>query len=373
MLAQSNLRGLMKMKRREFLGAAAGAIAMPALATAARADDRIEWRMATAWPKGAPGVGVNAQRLADRIGAMSGGRLTVKLYGAGELVPPFEVFDAVSQGQVCEMGHGSPYYWQGKNPVFHYFTGVPFGLMAPEMAGWLQFGGGQALWDEAYAPFGVQPFYAGSSGVQAGGWLNREINTLDDLKGLRMRIAGLGGEVMRRLGVSVVLTPPGEIFSSMQNRTIDAAEWVGPWNDMAFGLDRVAKYYYLPAFHEAGPALELLVNKEKFSALPADLQDIVRGAAMASAAEALADFTFHNIEAFARLTAEGGPELREWPEPVTAALARVSGEVLAELAASSELAGRVAASHDAYLAKARQWSRWSDGAMLALRNRHPLD
>jgi hypothetical protein len=257
------------------------------------------------------------------------------------------------------------------------FTGrvaiPPFGLMAPEMAGWLQFGGGQALWDEAYAPFGILPFYAGSSGVQAGGWLNREINTLDDLKGLRFRIAGLGGEVMRRLGVSVVLTPPGEIFSAMQNRTIDAAEWVGPWNDMAFGLDKVAKYYYLPAFHEAGPALELLVNKQKFNTLPADLQDIVRGAAMASAAEALADFTFHNIEAFALLTAEGGPGLREWPEPVAAEIARVSGEVLAELAASSELAGRVAASHDAYLAKARRWSTWSDAAMLGLRNRHPVE
>ena len=355
------------MKRRDFLGAAAGALALPALATSTRAADAIQWRMATAWPKGAPGVGVNAQRLADRIGAMSGGRLTVKLYGAGEIVPPFEVFDAVSQG-VCEMGHGTPYYWQGKNPVFHYFTGVPFGLMAPEMSGWLQYGGGQELWEEAYAPFGVLPFYAGSSGVQAGGWFNREIGTLDDLKGLRFRIAGLGGEVMRRLGASVVLTPPGEIFTSMKNGTIDAAEWVGPWNDMAFGLDRAARYYYLPAFHEAGPALELIVSKEKFEALPEDLQEIVRGAALASAAEALPDFTFHNIEAFAALTAEGGPELREWPKSVADEMVKVSAEVMAELAASSELAGRVAASHDAYLAKARTWSRWSDQAMLRLRN-----
>ena len=169
------------MKRRQFIGgAAAGALAMPALARQARADNAIEWKMATSWPNGAPGVGVNAQRLADRIGAMSGGRLTVKLFGAGELVPPFEVFDAVSQG-ICEMGHGSPYYWQGKNPVFHYFTGVPFGLMAPEMAGWLQFGGGQALWEEAYAPFGVLPFYAGSSGVQAGGWFEARLIHESDL------------------------------------------------------------------------------------------------------------------------------------------------------------------------------------------------
>ncbi|MEQ9526835.1 MAG: TRAP transporter substrate-binding protein [Parvibaculaceae bacterium] len=355
------------MKRRDFLGAAAGAIELPALATSARAADAIEWRMATAWPKGAPGVGVNAQRLADRIGAMSGGRLTVKLYGAGEIVPPFEVFDAVSQG-ACEMGHGTPYYWQGKNPVFHYFTGVPFGLMAPEMAGWLQFGGGQALWEEAYRPFGVLPFYAGSSGVQAGGWFNREINALDDIKGLRIRIAGLGGEVMRRLGASVVLTPPGEIFTSMKNGTIDAAEWVGPWNDIAFGLDKVARYYYLPAFHEAGPALELIVSKEKFEALPEDLQQIVRGAALATAAETLADFTFHNIEAFAGLTADGGADLRRWPDPVAAEMTKVAGDVMAELAEASDLAARVAASHDAYLAKARDWSRWSDAEMLRLRN-----
>ena len=358
------------MKRREFLGAAAGAIALPALGTSARAQDAIEWRMATSWPKGAPGVGINAQRLADRIGKMSGGRLTVKLYGADEIVPPFEVFDAVSQG-VCEMGHGTPYYWQGKNPAFHYFTGVPFGLTAPETAGWLAHGGGQALWEEAYAPFGVMPFYAGSSGVQAGGWFNREIKTLDDLKGLNFRIAGLGGEVMRRLGVSVTLTPPGEIFLSMKSGAIDAAEWVGPWNDMAFGLDKVAKYYYLPAFHEAGPSLELLVSKEKFAALPADLQEIVRGAALASSAETLADFTFHNIEAFARLVETGGTELREWPEPIAAAMAEASNEVLAELAMTSDLAGRIAASYRAYLAKAREWSKWSDAAMLKLRNEHP--
>lgn len=359
------------MKRREFLGVAAGAIAMPALATSARGDTTYQWRMATSWPNGAPGVGINAQRLADRITAMSGGRITVKLFGAGEMVPPFEVFDAVSQG-VCHMGHGTPYYWQGKNPVFHYFTGVPFGLMAWEMAGWLRFGGGQALWEEAYAPFGVLPFYAGSSGVQAGGWFNREIRSLDDLKGLKFRIAGLGGEVMRRLGASVVLTPPGEIFSSMQNGTIDAAEWVGPWNDLAFGLDRVAKYYYLPAFHELGPALELIVNKKAFETLPSDLQEIVRGAALASATETIADFTFHNIEASTRMLAESGTEMREWPEPVAAAMAKISKEVLSELAATSDLAARIAASHDAYLAKARGWSRWSDVAALNLRNNHPV-
>ncbi len=328
--------------------------------------------MATAWPKGAPGVGVNAQRLADRIGAMSGGRLTVKLYGAGEIVPPFEVFDAVSQG-ACEMGHGTPYYWQGKNPVFHYFTGVPFGLMAPEMAGWLQFGGGQALWEEAYRPFGVLPFYAGSSGVQAGGWFNREINALDDIKGLRIRIAGLGGEVMRRLGASVVLTPPGEIFTLDEDiGTIDACRMGGArWNDIAFGLEQGGALL-LPARLPRGAcgrnARTDLARRRSSRRCRLTLQQIVRGAALATAAETLADFTFHNIEAFAGLTADGGADLRRWPDPVAAEMTKVAGDVMAELAEASDLAARVAASHDAYLAKARDWSRWSDAEMLRLRN-----
>jgi TRAP-type mannitol/chloroaromatic compound transport system substrate-binding protein len=233
-----------------------GALAAPHVA---RAQQTHNWSMAMSWPKGSPGVGVNAERCARMIEAMSGGRIRITLYGAGELVPPFEVFDAVAEG-TAQLGHGSPYFWQGKNSVFQFFSGVPFGLTAAEHSAWLYFGGAQALWDRAYEPFGVVSFYAGSSGPQAGGWFARPIESLDDLRGLNMRIAGLGGEVMRRLGVNVVLLPPGEIFGALQAGTIDAAEWIGPWNDLAFGLYRIAKYYYMPAFHEFGPALELMVN-----------------------------------------------------------------------------------------------------------------
>jgi len=177
---------------------------------------------------------------------------------------------------------------------------------------------------------------------------------------------------MRRLGASVVLTPPGEIFTAMKNNTIDAAEWVGPWNDIAFGLNKAARYYYLPAFHEAGPALEMTVNKARFEGLAPDLQEIVRGAAMASAAETLADFTFHNAEAFAGLAAADGTALRTWPKPVAEAMAEAARAVLAELAASSDLAGRVAASYGRALGHARAWSKWSDVAMLGLRNDHSV-
>ena len=345
------------------LGAGAATLAAPAIV---RAQAAKTWRMVMAWPKGTPGVGVNGERLAAMITEMSGGRLNVEVYGAGEMVPPFEVFDAVSGG-TAELGHGTPYYWQGKNPVFHYFTGVPFGLTAQEHQGWLRFGGGQALWDEAYAPFGVLPFYAGSSGPQAGGWFRKPIESLDDMQGLKMRIAGLGGEVMRRIGVNTVLMPPGEIFPAMQSGTVDAAEWVGPWNDRAFGLYRVAKFYYMPAFHELGPALELLVNQKAMADLSPDLQAIVKAAALASSAEAFADFTYHNVVSLDPLLAEEGVELRKMPADVVGALAAASGEVLAEIAAKNDVATRVHESFLAYRAQADRYAQVADMEALSMR------
>jgi TRAP-type mannitol/chloroaromatic compound transport system substrate-binding protein len=323
--------------------------------------------MATSWPKDTPGVGVNAQRLADRVTALSGGRLKVQLYAANELVPPFEVFDAVSLGTV-EMGHATPYYWAGKNPALHYFTGVPFGLFAHEHAGWLRFGGGQALWEEAYAAFGVVPFYVGSSGVQAGGWFNREIKTLDDLKGLKIRIAGLGGELLAALGASVTLTPPGEIFGALQSGNIDAAEWVGPSNDVAFGLDQAAQFYYLPAFHEFGPSLELIINAEAWGSLDESLKLIVRGAAEATAQETLADFTFSNIMAFRALIDKGKVQVRSWPDDVIAALKQQAEAALMRLSQTSEFAGRVHASFAPYLAAASSLGRASERVAYQMRD-----
>ena len=237
-------------RRRMIAGGAAGAAA--GLAAPARAQERFRWTMVMPWPRNTPGVGVAADRFAKRVATMSGGRLEIRLYAAGELVPPFEGLDAVQRG-TADIAHGTPYYWVGKAPALHFFTGVPFGLTAPELAAWIAYGDGGTLWREIYEPFGVIPFYAGSSGVQAGGWLKREITTVDDLKGLKFRIAGLGGEVMRRLGAVPELTPPGEIAAALLSGRLDAAEWIGPWNDLAFGLYKVAKFYYLPAFHEPGP------------------------------------------------------------------------------------------------------------------------
>lgn len=358
------------MKRRQFLkGAAATTVGVGAASqfpAPAIAKDTIEWRMVTPWPRNAPGVGVNAQRVADKINEMSGGRLNVKLFAAGELVPPFECFDAVQTG-TADMAHGSPYFWQGKSQAMHYFTGVPFGLTAWEMGAWIRFGGGQELWDELYGQFGMKPFYAGNSGVQAGGWFREEVKSLEDLKGLKMRIAGLGGAVMRKLGVQVVLTPPGEIFPSMQSGVVDAAEWVGPWNDLAFGLHKIAKHYYLPAFHEGSASLELMVDKEKYEALPEDLQKIVQYAAWATSEEALSDFTRHNGKFLDILVKEHGVTLHTWPEDIVTALGKGAQEVLEELAATDDMTKKVNESYMAYLKEAREWSKWSDQRYLAMR------
>ncbi|WP_462322691.1 TRAP transporter substrate-binding protein, partial [Halochromatium sp.] len=228
------------MQRRAFLtSAGAATVALGAGMKPAVAKAEHKWKMVTTWPKNFPGMGTGANKLAELIGQMSGGRIEVKVYGAGELVPAFEIFDAVSRG-TAEMGHGAAYYWKGKSEAAQFFASVPFGLTAQEMNSWLYYGGGMELWKELYAGFGLVPAAAANTGVQMGGWFNKEINSLEDLKGLKMRIPGLGGEVLRRAGGTPVSLPGGEIFTSLQSGNIDATEWVGPYNDLAFGLYKAA-------------------------------------------------------------------------------------------------------------------------------------
>ena len=230
--------------------------------------------MVTTWPKNFPGLGTGAQRLADRITNGTEGRIEVKLFSAGELVPPFESFDAVSQG-TADMYHAAEYYWQGKSKAFNFFATVPFGLTASEVDAWIYHSGGQALWDELSADFNLKPLMAGNTGVQWGGWFNKEINSIEDFKGLKMRMPGLGGEVLRRLGAAAVALPGGEIFPALQAGTIDATEWVGPWNDLAFGFYKITKYYYWPGFHEPGTILSLGINKDVWESLSASDQSLI--------------------------------------------------------------------------------------------------
>ncbi len=341
------------MKRRDFLKT--GAIAAPAAALAAPAvaQGKIEWKMPTSFPAKAPGVGTNATTFAQRVADMSDGQLTFKVFSAGELVPPFGVEDAVEQG-TAEIGHSTPYYAASKNSAVHFFSAVPFGLTAPETTGWLRYGGGQELWNDLYAQRGLVPFYSGNSGVQAAGWFKSPIEGLADLEGLNMRIAGLGGEAMRKVGVNAVLLPPQEIFPAFQSGAIDAAEWVGPMLDQAFGLQKVASYCYTPAFHEPSAGLEVVVNKDAWDSLPANLQAIIANAAEASATETLSQFEYFNAVAMQQLK-DAGAEFRTFPDEVIAALKTAVAEVMDENAASNADFASVRESYDAFLALARPY------------------
>jgi TRAP-type mannitol/chloroaromatic compound transport system substrate-binding protein len=309
------------------------------------ADTKVyRWTMITTWPKNLPGLGTAPENLAKKLRAMSNGRLDIKVYGAGELVGALEVFDAVSQG-TSQMGHGAAYYWRGKIPAAAFFATVPFGMNAQEMNGWLHYGGGLELWRELYAPFNLVPFAAGNSGVQMAGWFNKEINSVDDLQGLKMRIPGLGGEVLARAGGTPVVLPGGEIFTALQTGVIDATEWVGPYNDLAFSLHTAAKYYYYPGWQEPGPTLEAMVNKEAWDSLPEDLQAMIEVATRAINDDMLSEFTARNNAALATLVEEHGVQLRRLPDDVLLKLKAISKEVVAEAGEENELAGRI---HDSY-------------------------
>ncbi|MBF0284091.1 MAG: TRAP transporter substrate-binding protein [Magnetococcales bacterium] len=358
------------MNRRGFLTAAAGAAAAGMVAPEAGAGEEkfppVQWKMVTTWPKNFPGLGTGANHLAELIQTMSGGRIKVKVYGDKELVGAFEVFDAVSRG-TAEIGHGAAYYWKGKHPAVQFFAAVPFGMTAQEMNGWIYHGGGLELWKEVYAPFGLVPAPAGNTGVQMGGWFNKEIRSLEDLKGLKMRIPGLGGEVLKRAGGTPVNTPGGEIFPALQSGAIDASEWVGPYNDLAFGLHKAAKFYYYPGWHEPGTTMECFFNKKALEALPKDLQAIVLAAAQAANLDMLSDLTARNHAALEQLINVHKVQLRKFPDDVLRRLKQLSNEVLAEVAASDPLAKKVYESFKAFRDQAAAWHRVSELAYLTAR------
>lgn len=320
-----------------------------------------EWKMVTTWPKNFPGLGLAPENFAKMVNAMSDGRLTVSVHGANEIVPALGVFGAVSSGSV-QMGHSAAYYWKGKIPSAVFFTSVPFGMNAQELNGWLHYGGGLELWRETYAPFNLIPFAAGNTGVQMGGWFNKEINSIEDLQGLKMRIPGLGGEVFSRAGGTAVNIPGGELYTSLQSGVIDATEWVGPYNDLAFGFHQIAQYYYYPGWHEPGPTLEIIVNKDAYNSLPADLQKIIEVAARAVNQDMLDEYTARNNAALVELVEKHDVDVRPYPDDVIASLKTLSEEVFTELAAEDEQFAKVYASYNDYLIKVRKYHEISEGA-----------
>src|SRR5690242_1771013 len=340
----------------------ASAIAAPALAQ----SGKLRWRMVTSWPKRLPGPGMSAERVAERIGTLSDGRLEISVAAAGEVVPALEVLDAVGSG-VAEMGHTAAFYWQGKEPAAAFFTTVPFGLLPNEHVAWIDAGGGQALWDELYAPFGVKPFMAGNTGTCMGGWFRREIKSRDDLRGLKLRSLGLGGEVYRRLGAIPQTTAPGEILVALQSGLIEGAEFVGPGSDIALGLYRYAPFYYYPGFNKPDGTGECIVTLKAWQALDRELEAIVALACAAEAAYALAEMERLNVEALGALTKQDNVQLRAFPTDFVGAARGQANDVLGELAGKSASAAKVHTSYTAFRDKVVSWSRISTAAVLQSR------
>ena len=359
------------MRRRDVL-TGAGALAVAGCAGPQEcagpegAAETFTWKMVTTWPPGFPGMQTGVMRMVEQIETASGGRLKIKVYAGGELVPPLEVFDAVSRGTV-EMGHGAAYYWKGKAEAAQYFTTIPFGMTVLEMNGWLYHGGGLDLWRELYANFNLVPFPAGNTGVQMGGWFNREINSIDDLKGLRMRIPGIGGEALARAGGTPVTLPASEVFTSLQTGVIDASEWVGPYNDQSLGLQETARYYYSPGWHEPGPTLELIINSEALATLPDDLRMIVELAAATLNETMMAEYTARNAEALEAIEQNPDVELRRFPDDVISELRGYVDEIIAELVERDEQAAKINASFQEWRAKLQRWTALSEKAYLDTR------
>ncbi|MEM9171381.1 MAG: TRAP transporter substrate-binding protein [Pseudomonadota bacterium] len=364
------------MQRRRFVkGLAAGGLAAGLSAcssdcetTTTRADARtFNWKMVTTWPPNFPGLGAAATNLAKRIEAASGGRIRIRVYAAGELVPAFETFDAVSRG-TADIGHSGAYYWKAKIEAAQFVATIPFGLNAAEMNGWMYYGDGLSLWQALYEPFGVVPFPAGNTGAQMGGWYNREINSAEDLKDLKMRIPGLGGEVLKRAGGIPVTLPGGEIFTALQLGNIDATEWVGPYNDVTFGFPRVAKYYYYPGWHEPGPMLEAIINGDRWAELPDDLQAIVRDCCQAINCDMLAEYSFRNAQIFNDLVKNPEVDVRAFPTEVLQVMREHTDAVVAEITARNADAKRVYASLDAYRRLSTPFQLATEVAVLNARN-----
>ncbi|MFH1136951.1 MAG: TRAP transporter substrate-binding protein [Pseudomonadota bacterium] len=347
------------MKRRDFLkkaglGAAAAAAVTAVKAPAVLASKTYNWKMVTTWPPKLPVLQDGCERLAKRIEEISDGRIKIKVYAAGELVPAMGIFDAVSSGTV-EVGSGASYYWAGKVPAAQWFSAVPFGMNAQGMSAWFYGGGGLELWEEVYAPFNLVPRPGGSTGVQMGGWFNKKINTMDDFKGLKMRIPGLGGKVVAKAGGTVVLTPGGEIFTNLERGVIDATEWVGPLHDLRMGFYKAAKYYYYPGWHEPGTYLEYFFNKKVFDELPTDLKHIVNSACMENEHWILSQFDAQNGAALMELIEKHHVELVEFPAEVLEGLRKLTEEVLEEETAKDPLSKKV---NDAFKAFQKVVGTW---------------
>ncbi|MDE1062336.1 MAG: TRAP transporter substrate-binding protein [Gammaproteobacteria bacterium] len=360
------------MQRREILKkglvglggvAAASTIAAPAIA-----KERVEIAMVATWGRDFPGLGTGAQRFAKRLSDMSDGRIQVTYYAAGERVKAFDSFDEVASGN-AQMYHGAEYYWKGKHPGWAYFTSVPFGLTYTEMNAWIRFGGGQELWDELGADYGLKGLMCGNTGVQMGGWFRKEMNSVDDFKGLKMRMPGLGGDVLAKLGGSPVSLPGGQIYENLISGSIDATEWVGPWNDELMKFYEAAKYYYYPGMHEPGAMLACGMNKTWWDGLSKSDQMMIEAASSMENDVMMSEYNYKNGAALKRLINDQGVKLRQFNDDIYDGFAEASEEVFAEVQEHSDLANRIHQSFVTARTDIGAWAEISDQAYLQQRNR----
>lgn len=347
-------------------GLASGVAAASSFPKPAISQGLMQWRLVTTWPANFPGLGTGANLLGELIGKMSDGRLTVQVFGAGEIVPAFEAMDAVGSGTV-EMGHGAPYYWQGKVNASSYIAAIPFGLTAQEQNAWFYFGGGQELADKVYAEMGAKFFPSGNTGTQMGGWFNKEMNGIADYQGLKMRIPGLGGKVVAAAGGNVVNLPGGEIPPALQSGAIDATEWVGPYNDLAFGLYQAAKYYYYPGWHEPATVLDCFINMAAWEGLPDDLKAVVEAANRAVNVTVLSEFVARNNDALNTLVNEHGVELRPFNDEILSGLGQLAGEVMNDEASVDPLSREVMDSILKFRTMAGAWAGVSEQPFMSAR------
>ena len=366
------------IKRRTFL-AAVGAVAATAALKACGQGDSSEkngtkkeknatapyvskgirrLKMVTTWPKNLPGLGVSAENLARYVTEATQGTLEIKVYAAGELVPAFGAFDAVSS-KTADMYHGAEYYWQGKSRAYNFFTTIPFGMTAEEHNSWIYYGGGQKLWDDLAESFNIKPMMAANSGVQAGGWFNSPIKNVADFNGLKIRMGGLGGEVLRRLGATPVSMPGSEIFFALKGGTIDAAEWIGPWADIPLGLYQVSKYYYCPGFHEPGSSLALGVNLDVWHSLTPSQQRIITSVASSENDRTLAEFNHYNAKAITVLRQKHGVQILHFSDDIMRAAKKITLEVLQEVAQKDPLTAKIYQSYKKSMKAALVWGDFS--------------
>ena len=338
-----------------------GSVAGPAIS-----KQRERLTMVTTWPKGLPGLGTSAERVAERINTLTDGRIEVKVYAAGELVPALQAFDTVADGN-ADMYHGAEYYWQGKSKAFNFFTAVPFGMTAKELMGWIDFGGGQALWEELSGQYGVIAFQAANTGHQMGGWFKREINSLEDFRGLKMRIPGFGGDLIAALGGAPVTLAGGEIYQALQTGQIDATEWVGPWNDYYLGFFREAPFYYGPGYHEPGASLAVGMNRATWDRLSPSDQRLIRTVCSETNHLSLGEFTYQNALHLDKLVNEEGTQLRRFPDDVARRAQEAAADIRSSVASGGGLEQRVVESFETALKSMRRWSSTGDGAYLAAR------